>query len=170
MRKNFVLIIFIILVVSIIPGCNLISVNELKNDTAFSTVEECIENRIERYITSYPDEKERYSLETIVYNYENENQFIEIFNAPDTTLWMYILDKIDNDGTISYVYNYSETISLYDEWKIIRDYKYRVVNSIEDLSKYNVYVNSVEQITYFQYGKQYESYLLLIDETKKSKV
>lgn len=170
MRNNsnkFIFICSLIIIFSLISGCNLVGFREFKDDTEFLTTEECIENRIKRYIASYPNEKEHYSLETIVYSFENCNQCIIIFNTPDTTLWMYILDKIEKQKNILYIYNYSETISLYDEWKNIGDYKYKVANLTDDLSEYKNNDIDIERICYFQYGKQYESYFLLLDETLK---
>lgn len=130
----------------------------IKEPSEFMSAEDCLNDRINLYLDIYPDEKERYSYDTKIYFYENEDQYIEMFNSPDTTVWFYVIDKVNYNGRIMYKYNYSETIMLNDKWQNIDNYRFRVVDS--ELELYNNDTVSQTKINFWQYGKKYTKYLL----------
>lgn len=133
--------------------------NNEKKPSEFATVEECLQDRINMYVVVYPEEKDRYSYLTKIYSYENDKQYVEIFNSPDTTVWFYILDKISSDGKISYRYNYSESIMLNDEWQSVKNYKFKISDSEMKLDNREDTIIQTK-INFIQYNKKYGKYLL----------
>lgn len=161
-------IVFIIIFLFFTATYCILNNGKTKEEIAFNTTEECIENKVSQYIENLPDKKEHYLYSKIIYSYENDLQYIEIFNSPDTTVWIYILNKINNEGKIMYKYDYSETIMLYEKWKDVKNYKYKIVDSKEEVNDYKNEITKTTKITYSQYGKKYTKYLLFFDKNKAS--
>lgn len=101
-------------------------------DKIYSSASECIKDQL--YINS-KQYKDKTEYEKSIYVYENDMHYIDFFTDNGDSAWCYILDKkIDDNGRIKYIVNFSECdIQYVDSWRNKSGFKYRVVQNKEDI-------------------------------------
>lgn len=156
-----------ILFLSLLSNEKIMGVFFQHEETPYETPRKCIEACIENCLERYPDENpDYYNFKSSIYVYENDNQYIELINAYNDRIWCYILDKEFDGEKTTYKYNYSATVSLYDDWSVCtKDYYFKVVENPQSIEKYNGKEPIVTHIKFRQYNEDSEGYLLFVDDS-----
>ena len=131
-------------------------------DTQYTSIEDALDGVVAfRNTTDVPEDNE---ISRIIYTYENNNQYLVMYNSVNGKIWAYLFDKSIENGETLYRYNFSATIILHDTWSdLIPNFYIKTVENKDDIDMYEGIEPIVTKIEYVYVDKEYEEYLLLID-------